>query len=63
MVLAISRRGGRQRRGGIDHKAACRRLFAGKAGGDGGEIVPQRLIDGFFFGKQQRFVFAAKREM
>ena len=50
------RRGGGQRGGGIDNKAAGRRLFAGKAGGDRREVVAQRLIDGFPFGQQHGFV-------
>lgn len=54
------RRGGGQRGGGIDDKAAGRRLFAGKAGGDRREVVTQRAIDGFSLGKQHGFVLRGK---
>ena len=44
-------RGGRKRRGGVNHKTARGRLFAGEAGGDGGEIVMQCLLNRFLFTK------------
>lgn len=57
------RRGGGQRGGGIDDKAAGRRLFAGKAGGDRREVITQRAIDGFSSANSTASCFAAKREM
>ncbi len=60
MVLAISVEEAASAAGGIDNKAAGRRLFAGKAGGDRREVVAQRLIDGFTFGQQHGFVLRGK---
>lgn len=59
MVLAISVEEAANA-GGIDDKAAGRRLFAGKAGGDRREVVTQRAIDGFSLGKQHGFVLRGK---
>ena len=56
-------RGGRKRRGGVNHKTARGRLFAGEAGGDGGEIVMQCLLNRFSSQNSCASYRDAKREM